>query len=189
MYSSLVRLLYAASCLPIFSLIGELILLFWHKDKRVIYWDGDILDGILNLVSYHWPMFILALQVFFSYTILNYAKKHLPSLTVTVRSKKNPNFVANSMFSQVVPVITFCISHYNLLGDIFGKIVIALIVILTILSTMKYGIINPTIWFTHSQYKVSSNSAEYLLISKRKIYDFTRSIEVVEISENVLLKL
>lgn len=41
----------------------------------------------------------------------------------------------------------------------------------------------------YNQYRVSTDSTEYWLISKRKINNFSSSFTVVEISDKVLMRL
>lgn len=52
----------------------------------------------------------------------------------------------------------------------------------------SYGAFNMSLYFMqYNQYKVSTNSSEYWLISKRKIRDISRNYHVVEISNKVFL--
>lgn len=189
MFSTFIRFIYAASCLSFFCFFFEIVQLFRFEGELDFYWDGDVWGGIANLLSIHYPLLILLLQLAVSHLILNYAKIHLSQNTVHVTKSPMSNYVGSSVILQILPVATFLIKYNNLLNGIVGIVVILLIILVSIIGVMKYGVYNTTLIFTYSQDKVSSESTEYWLISKRKIHNFSRTMSVVEISDRVLLKI
>ena len=100
--------------------------------------------------------------------------------------KSNPIGLNSFMLlGQLVPLLSL---SDKILNFSYSGIIFVIIVLLLWAFFTSYGAFNMSLYFMqYNQYKVSTNSSEYWLISKRKIRDISRSYHVVEISNKVFL--
>lgn len=186
MYSSLIRLIYAATYFGHIALFGEAYQLYVHWSELRIYWDENVGNGILNFLSIHYFLFVWLALALICKSVLGCARKHLTQNSLKIH---NSNMVGvddwlkdKSLFPYVTLLIGF-------IGKNIACVSFVLAMLYLWLQLRSCGNFNIMVWnLGYHQYKVSTDGVSYWLISEGRITDFSSSYKVVEITNNVLLK-
>lgn len=187
MYSRIIRLLYSLSYFTLFAFLLEIynVAVIWGEIS--IYWD---LCSIREFCFIHYPVLIIVVLLCVSKSILKRAERNLSKTQILVKKSSPFSLESCLLVGQFIPFFTFT-------EKLIGKSSTTLTSVLTIVSILLlsflmdvYGGFNLSMFFLgYNQYRVSTDSTEYWLISKRKINNFSSSFTVVEISDKVLMRL
>lgn len=187
MYSIFIRFIYAFSSLPILSVIAEVLQLVEYR-KTLITFTYPIQELIIKLLSLHYPLILLSIQISLSYIVLRCAKNCFVPLSLRVTKSSKFSMTALSIVMQVLPLSTFFIDNFDKLNSSILTKLLILFFIITIVTTMKVGIYNMSIALNYHQYKITNGNTKYLLISRRTMNNFNCTIKVVEISDRIIIK-
>lgn len=187
MYSKLIRLAYTCTYFAPMAIVGELWQICSHWNDLNIYWDGKIISGIGNFLQLHYFVLIFLVLLIICDFVLKKAVK-----TVTHTSIKiNMGNIASG--KQILSDFNFIISIVSVFASWkmqnFALFLLVISVLVVICFFTGYTTFNVAAWILgYKQYKVATNT-DYWLLSKSCIYNFNASYEVVEISNNTLLKI
>lgn len=187
MYSAFVRVLYSLSYFSLMLIIIEVINTVNSWDILDFYWPPNIVEGLHAFCTIHYPLIILSFILLFCWKLIcNSHSKLSPKQLKAVKS----NAIGLESFlllGQLVPLLTL----FEKIFDTSSSVICIVVLIVLILSYFNtYGSFNLSLYLLqYHQYKVSTNSSEYWLISKREIRDFSQSFTVVEISNRILLRI
>ena len=186
MYSFFIRFIYAATYFGHMALFGEVYQLYAHWSELRIYWDGNIGTGILNFLSIHYFLFVLLALVLICKSVLGYARKHLTQNSLKIHHSSMVGVDDWLKDKSLFPYVTLLTAFIG--KDIAcGSFVFVMLILWLLLCS--YGNFNIVVWaLGYHQYKVSTDSASYWMISKGRITHFSFSYKVVEITHNVLLR-
>lgn len=187
MFSLIIRFTYALTYFSHVAVVGELYQLYKNWNKLSLYWDGMISEGLRSIISIHFPLIILFVLWLVFVILIKCARKYLTPLKIQIAKSDLTGFDMIFTDKSLFPYITILISF---VGKNFIVILFPATVILLWLLLAHMGNFNIIAFVLgYKQYKVSTASASYWLISKKRICDFTSSYKVVEISNNVLLRI
>lgn len=149
-----------------------------------IYWNFNI-EGFKAFCVIHYPIMLFLLMLLSCKYIIKKAINSLSVFSMKIE-KSNPIGLNSFMFlGQLVPLLSL---SDKILNFSYSGIIFVITVLLLWAFFTSYGAFNMSLYFMqYNQYKVSTNSSEYWLISKRKIRDISRSYYIVEISNKVFL--
>ena len=186
MYSFFIRFIYVATYFGHMALAGECYQLYKHWNDLRIYWDGNVGVGIMSFLGIHYFLFVLLALVLICKSVLGYARKHMIQNSLKIH---HSNMVGvDDLFKDksLFPYVTLLAGFIG--KDIaYGSFIFAMLILWGLLCS--YGNFNIMVWaLGYHQYKVSTESASYWLISKGRITHFSSFYKVVEITHNVLLK-
>lgn len=187
MFSPIIRLIYALTYFCHLAAIGELYQLYTHWSRLSIYWNGVICEGLKEIISIHFPLIILLILWFIFRKTTEYARKHLAP--VTIKISKSDLTAIDVIFADksFLPYITLLTSF---VGKSFAAILFPVATIFFWFFLAHYGNFNTMAFVLgYKQYKVSTASASYWLISNKRINNFTSPYTVVEISDSILLRI
>ena len=148
-----------------------------------IYWNFNI-EGFKAFCVIHYPIMLFLLMLLSCKYIIEKAINSLSVFSMKIE-KSNPIGLNSFMLlGQLVPLLSLS----DKINFSYSGIIFVITVLLLWAFFTSYGAFNMSLHFLqYNQYKVSTNSSEYWLISKRKIRDISRSYHVVEISNKVFL--
>lgn len=186
MYSSFIRILYSFSYFSLMLILIEVVNIVNSWDILDFYWNSNVIDGLQAFCVIHYPFIIFVLMLLFCKYILVDAHSKLAKKQLKV-VKSNPIGLDSFFFlGQLVPLLTLSEKIFDPSSSLKY---FAIFIVLMLLYFISYGSFNMSLYLMqYHQYKVSTNSSEYWLISKRKIRDFSQSFTVVEISNRILLR-
>ena len=187
MFSPIIRLIYTLTYFCHIAAIGELYQLYKHWNRLSFYWNGMICEGVKEIISIHFPLIILLILWLIFRKAIECARKHLTPTTIKIIKSDALGIDAIFTDKSFIPYITLLISF---VGKNFAVVLFLVSIIFLWLFLAHYGNFNTMAFVPgYKQYKVSTSSASYWLISKKRINNFSSSYKVVEISDNVLLRI
>lgn len=184
MFSKFIRSVYSLSYFSLMLVILEFVNIVNSWKSIDFYWNFNI-EGFKAFCVIHYPIMLFLLMLLSCKYIIEKAINSLSVFSMKIE-KSNPIGLHSFMLlGQLVPLLSI---SDKILNFSFSGIIFVIIVLLLWAFFTSYGAFNMSLYFMqYNQYKVSTNSSEYWLISKRKIRDISRSYQVVEISNKVFL--
>lgn len=187
MFSIIVRLIYALTYFSFMSLVLECLNICKNWGNINIYLSPNIFEGIEAFCVIHYPILLFLLQLWASKVIIRAAKTNIVQTQLRVLKSANVGMDSLLFLGQLVPVLTL---FEKVTSANFTLLLFAVLIFVLMLFLISYGAFDLSLFFLgYHQYKVSTNSSEYWLISKRRIRDFSQSFTVVEISDKILLRI
>lgn len=187
MFSMVVRLVYALTCFSLMTLVLEGLNVWRNLDIVSFCWNSNVIEGLEAFCVIHYPLLIFLLLLVACKVMLCVAKKELSHTRIQVQKSANIGMDSVLFLAQLVPMITL---FEKIVGYSFTVVTFVILVVVLIFFIPNYGAFNLSIYMlNYYQYKVSTGSSEYWLISKRRIRDFSQSFTVVEISDKILLRI
>lgn len=186
MPSFVIRLAYALTYFAHVAVVGELYQLYTNWNRLSLYWDGKICEGLRSIISIHFPLIFLVVLWFIYINSIKCARKCLMSTTIKITKSDLMGLDMVFFDKSLLPYLTILTTF---IGKKFTFILFPITALLLCFFLVHQGNFNIMAFaLGYKQYKVSTASSSYWLISKRRIYDFSSSYKVVEISDNVLLR-
>lgn len=187
MFTKAIRIVYSISYFSLLALMLEVVNVATNWNDMSIYWTPKFLDGVQAFCVIHYPLLIFLLMLLSCNIICKRARTALARTNLNVQKANNIGIENFLNFGQVVPLLTFSDKLF-VVG--YSRTIFVMAVFLLLFFFTSYGTFNMTLYIQqYHQYRVSTNSSEYWLISKRKIRDFSQSFTVVEISNKILLRI
>ena len=184
MFSKFIRIVYSLSYFSLMLVVLEFVNIVNSWKNIEFYWNFNI-EGFEAFCVIHYPIMLFLLMLLSCKYIIEKAINSLSVFSMKIE-KSNPIGLNSFMLlGQLVPLLSL---SDKILNFSYSGIIFVIIVLLLWAFFTSYGAFNMSLYFMqYNQYKVSTNSSEYWLISKRKIRDISRSYHVVEISNKVFL--
>lgn len=187
MFAKIIRIAYSLSYFSLLALLAEGVNIVTNWQEISFYWNPNLVDGIQAFSVIHYPLLILLLMLLTCSITFRKARITLVHSQLKVQKANNIGIDSFLLFGQIVPLLTLI---EKLLIPSYSKVIFAMSVLILLMFFTSYGAFNMSLYILqYHQYKVSTNSSEYWLISKRRIRDFSQSFTVVEISNKVLLRI
>lgn len=187
MFAKIIRIFYSLSYFSLLALIAEGVNIKSKWDEISFYWNSNIIEGMHAFCVIHYPLLILLLMLLVCSITFHNARITLAHSQLKVLKSSNIGLDSFFQLGQIVPLLTLT---EKLLTPSFSSVILAITVLILWPFFASYGSFNMSLYIMqYHQYKISTNSSEYWLVSKRKIRDFSQSFTVVEISNKILLRI
>lgn len=183
MYSIFLRYIYSLTYFIHLGILGELYQIYNNGLWPSVEGDWKCISIAYELFAIHYPL----LFVVFCLVVCKLMVKHVTALapnTIQMRKADSYGITELSSVTSLFPYITLFFDKDDI--KIIGVIGIALFMSLFLVS---HGIFNLSVFLLrYRQYKVHSNDSDYWLISKRRLSNFSDTIQVCRLQDNIIVK-
>lgn len=185
MFIGLTRFLYSLSYFT-------LILAFWEIKNIAdgwndicFYWNPCLTEGLRAFVVIHYPAILFVVILGLCKYTLSKGSSTLTRNQLKGQKSKTIGLGSTTLIGQLIPLAT----QLKDLGAISSSLTMCFIMPILWLLYTTFGSLNPSLYILrYHQYRISTDSSDYWLISRRKIRNFSQSFAVVEISNGIMLR-
>ncbi len=183
MYSLFLRVIYSLTYFIHIGIIGEIYQINKCGFSPSFNGDESFVQGAIMLLSIHYPLIFVIMCLVVSKWIVTHTSKLAVSSIQMTRSEPFGFEVFNTGI-QLLPYMGFFFKEQFL-----GTWGVFILWIISIVFLASYGTFNLSLFFLgYKQYNVRAESKTIWLISKRRISNFSKSVQFYPIQENVYVR-
>lgn len=187
MLSNIVKILYTFTYISHFFLIIFVLKIFQTINTQEWLMKKDIFDWTIFLLYNLWPLIVFFGMLYLCWLIIRKSIK-LPRTTGKFRSGNIQDYNIAIMLSQLIPYISILLQLMHV-EEKYVLVSCIVLILIFLLLLKDRGSFNISLSFLgYKQYRVSSDSNSYLLVSKRRINNFNHNFILVELNDETLLE-